>query len=575
MIFKAPYLRKSIRTQGEKSTALNQARGRVVIVGLAFLIAYSAVALRAFDLSVLRGVDHGAQEEEFYDYTAATKNVRGDIVDRNGVLLATTLPSASLFADPALIMEHEELAGELVKIFPALDYGATLQKLQAQSRFVWLERNISPQQQHAVLQLGQPGLGFEHETRRYYPQGALASHLVGYTNVDDRGLGGVERSFDTHLGEGKPLKLSLDIRLQHVLHREISQAISDFTAKAGAGVIMDANTGEILAGVSLPDFDPSQMNNIRAEQMFNNLTLGVYELGSMFKIFSTAAVLDLNKIALGYEFDAREPIKIGRFTINDYHAENRILTVPEVFMYSSNIGSAKMGEMVGTEALRKFYSDLGLLERMEFEINEIGRPMVPSPWRDVHTLTASYGHGVATTPLQMSAAVASIVNGGLLVKPRLVIDDAANSPENNPEIDSAIRVISPQTSLKMRGLLRLVVTEGTGGNADVPGYEVGGKTGTAEKIGANGRYDRKRLISSFVAAFPASDPKYVVMIMVDEPKGNKKSYGYATAGWVAAPPVARTVSSMAAILGLPPAYKPEEQDFAHPLKQYVSAKESH
>lgn len=573
MMFKAPYLRKSIRTQGEKSTMLHQARGRVVIVGLAFLIAYSAVALRAFDLSVLGGARDSGQEEEYYSY-AADRIVRGDIVDRNGVLLATTLPSASLFADPALIMEHEELAGDLIKIFPALDYGATLQKLQDNGRFVWLERNITPQQQHAVLKLGQPGLGFEHETRRYYPHGALASHLVGYTNVDDRGLGGVERSFNAHLGEGKSLTLSLDIRLQHVLHREISKAIEDFTAKAGAGVILDAQTGEVLAGVSLPDFNPSQMNTVTAQQMFNNLTLGVYELGSMFKIFSTAALLDLENVALGYEFDAREPIRIGRFTINDYHAENRILTVPEVFMYSSNIGSAKMGEMVGTEALRKFYSDLGLLSRMAFEIDEIGSPIVPSPWRDVHTLTASYGHGVATTPLQMSAAVASIVNGGLLVKPRLVIDDAANSPEKDPEVDSAIRIISPQTSMKMRGLLRLVVTEGTGGNADVPGYEVGGKTGTAEKIGADGRYDRNRLISSFVATFPASDPQYVVMIMVDEPKGNEKSYGYATAGWVAAPAVARTISSMAAILGLPPSYKPEEQDFAHPLKQYVSAKES-
>lgn len=573
MIFRAPYLRKAIRTQGEKSTALHQARGRVVIVGLAFLIAYSAVALRAFDLSVLRGSGHGGQQEGYYNY-AADQTARGDIVDRNGVLLATTLPSASLFADPALIMEHEKLAGELVNIFPALDYGATLQKLQNDGRFVWLERNITPQQQYAVLKLGQPGLGFEHETRRYYPHGTLAAHLVGYTDVDDRGLGGVERSFDSHLGEGKSLTLSLDIRLQHVLHREISRAMEEFTAKAGAGVILDAQTGEVLAGVSLPDFNPGQMNDVGPQQMFNNLTLGVYELGSMFKIFSTAAVLDLNNIALGYEFDAREPIKVGRFTINDYHAENRILTVPEVFMYSSNIGSAKMGEMVGTEALRKFYSDLGLLSRMEFEIDEIGRPMVPAPWRDVHTLTASYGHGVATTPLQMSTAVASVVNGGVLVKPRLVIDGATNLPQNDPEIDAGIRVISPQTSMKMRGLLRLVVTEGTGGNADVPGYEVGGKTGTAEKIGADGRYDRKRLISSFVATFPASDPKYVVMVMVDEPKGNKKSYGYATAGWVAAPAVARTVSSMAAILGMPPNYKPEEQDFAHPLKQYVSVKES-
>ena len=480
MIFKAPYLRQSVRMKGERCAALEQARGRVVLLGVFFLLAYGAVAVRAFDLSVLRGVGGSdAQGQDYYDY-ADSRDLRGDIVDRNGVILATTLPSASLFADPALLIDVETLAADLMRIFPGLDYGLTLQKLQSDNRFVWVERNITPQQQYEVLQLGQPGLGFQHETRRYYPQGSLAAHLVGYTNVDDRGLAGVERSFDAYLSEGRDLKLSLDVRLQHVLHREIARAMREFTAKGGAGVIMNANTGEILAGVSLPDFDPAHMNVVKPAQMFNNLTLGVYELGSMFKIFSTAAVLDISKIGMGYQFDAREPIKAGRFTINDYHAEDRILTVPEVFMYSSNIGSAKMGEMLGTEALRGFYRDLGLLDRMDFEIDEIGRPMVPSPWREVNTLTASYGHGVATTPMQMSAAVASVVNGGLLVKPRLVIDDSAlNLPEN----DNAIRVISPQTSMKMRALLRLVVTDGTGGNADVPGYEVGGKPERPKKSG--------------------------------------------------------------------------------------------
>lgn len=569
MIFKAPYLRKSVRMQGEKSVALDQARGRIVIIGLCFLLAYGAVALRAFDLAVLRGLPKGTQEQGYYDF-AGSKAGRGDIYDRNGILLATTLPGASLFADPSLIMDAKELTQQLVKIFPGMDFGVTLQKLQGKGRFSWIARNITPQQQYAVLRLGQPGLGFEHESRRYYPQGALAVHMVGYTDIDDHGLAGVERSFDSYLGKGHDLRLSVDVRLQHVLHRELSRAIAEFTAKGGAGVIMDVNSGEILAGVSLPDFDPDNMNKVTPEQMFNNLTLGVYELGSMFKIFSTAAVLDKKNIPMGYQFDARQPIKIGRFSIRDYHAENRIMTVPEVFMYSSNIGSAKMGELVGTEGLRQFYSDIGLLEKMEFEIEEMGRPLVPSPWRDVHTLTAAFGHGVSTTPLQMSAGVASIVNGGLLVRPKLVIGNDGDASHDVSE-QASIRIVSEETSIKMRGLLRLVVSDGTGGKANVDGYEIGGKTGTAEKS-VNGRYDRKKLISSFVAVFPSSNPKYLVMIMVDEPHGNKQSWGYATAGWVAAPAVARTVSSMTTIMGIAPDYKPKDQDYSRPLKQYVTAK---
>lgn len=559
--------RKSLSLKGERSTALEQMRGRIIIVAAFFVVAYSVMALRAFDLAVLQVIPQD-QEQEYYA-SSTDELPRGDIVDRNGVLLATTLPSASLYADPKLIFDASGLARDLVRIFPSLDYGATLQKLQGSGRFAWVERNITPDEQHAVLALGQPGLGFEYETRRFYPHGALLSHLVGFTNVDDKGLSGVERSFNQYLSDGGELKLALDVRLQHALHREVARAMSEFTAKAGTGVIMNAKTGEVLAGVSLPDFNPHDAGNADDNEVFNRLTLGVYELGSMFKIFSTAAVLEFSKVAMGHKFDATEPIRVGRFTINDYHAEDRILTVPEVFMYSSNIGSAKMGQMVGTETLKSFYEDLGLLDPLQFEIGEVGRPLKPNPWREVNTLTASYGHGVATTPLQMSAAVASIVNGGLFVKPKLVLQNGEGHTANDAP---SIRVISENTSMKMRALMRLVVSDGTARKAEVKGYEFGGKTGTAEKIGANGRYDRKKLISSFVGAFPASDPEYVVMVMVDEPVGNKKSWGYATAGWVAAPAAGRVVSSMASILGIEPRYVADGQDAAAPLKQYVSVK---
>lgn len=570
MIFRSPTLKKSIKLQGERSDALNRMRGRVIILMAFFVVAYAAVAVRAFDLSVMQMRPAKSGEAEYFVTDAEPQaDHRGNIYDRNGVLMATTIPVASLFADPKLIFNAEELTQDLIGIFPDLDYGSTLQRLQSDGRFAWIKRNITPDEQTRVLMLGQPGLNFEQETKRFYPHGKLASHLIGYTNIDDHGLAGLERSFDKYLSQGSDLNLTLDVRLQHVLHREVARAMEEFTAKAGVGVIMNAKTGDILAGVSLPDFDPHDAGGADDNSIFNRLTLGVYELGSMFKIFSTAAVLEYNKIPLSYKFDATKPIKIGRHTINDYHAENRILSVPEVFMVSSNIGSAKMGEMVGSEKLQAFYDDLGLLTPLDFEIREVGYPLKPNPWREINTLTASYGHGVATTPLQMSAAVAAIVNGGLLVKPKLVKHEKAEAVD-----DSAIRVISENTSLKMRALLRLVVTDGTAKNADVVGFEVGGKTGTAEKI-VNGRYDRKKLISSLVAAFPASDPEYVVMVMVDEPIGNKKSWGYATAGWVAAPAVARVVDGMAAILGMSPKYIPEEQEVSAPLKQFVSLKKGH
>lgn len=392
------------------------------------------------------------------------------------------------------------------------------------------------------------------------------AHLVGYTDIDNQGLAGIERGFDNMLAHGENIRLTLDNRLQHVLRREVKKAVNDFEGLGGAGVIMDVTNGEILAGVSWPDFNPHQIGQAKDRQIFNRLTLGAYELGSVFKIFSTAAFFENKDVPVNVSFDAREPIKAGRFTIHDYHAEKRVLTAPEVFMYSSNIGSAMMGQAVGSKALKDFYKDLGLLDPLDFEVREVARPLIPEPWREVNTLTAAFGHGIATTPLQLVAGVSSIVNGGYLVKPHLVLDENAGG---KPSQD--LRVVKAQTAQRMRQLLRLVVTDGTGSKADVKGYRVGGKTGTAEKI-VNGRYDSKKKISSFVGVFPMDAPRYVVFIMVDEPKGQKRTWGYATGGWVAAPAVARVITSMAAILGIPPAAEDApENHFGEGLKQYISA----
>jgi cell division protein FtsI (penicillin-binding protein 3) len=357
------------------------------------------------------------------------------------------------------------------------------------------------------------------------------------------------------------------VRLQHALKREIADTILDFDAKAGAGLIMDVETGEILAATSLPDFDPHDYQSAKDQEVFNRLTLGVYELGSSFKIFSTAALIEKTNAHMGQKFDVREPIEIGRFKIRDYHPEKRILSLPEVFIHSSNIGSAMMGQAVGTEYLKNFYGDLGLFDTPEFEISEMGRPLVPSPWRDVNTLTASYGHGVAVSPLQLVKATASIVNGGVIVNPTLIKStNLKDLKKKRPDL----RIVSPQTSHRMRQLMRLVVTEGTGAKAEVAGFLVGGKTGTAEKPGKGG-YNRKKLISSFLGVFPMDAPRYVIFVMVDEPKGNKASYGYATGGWVGAPTVARVISNMVSILGMSP--NNSQERFEDSLLQHVKTKE--
>jgi cell division protein FtsI (penicillin-binding protein 3) len=316
----------------------------------------------------------------------------------------------------------------------------------------------------------------------------------------------------------------------------------------------------------LPDFDPAQVGQADDEQVFNRMSLGVYELGSMFKIFSTAALIETQENGMNMRFDASKPIQFGRFRISDYHAENRILSVPEVFMHSSNIGAALMGKTVGTEKLQAFYRDLGLMSPVDFEIREVGAPLLPNPWRELNTLTASYGHGIATSPLQLATAVSMIVNGGYAIKPTMVMNDAAQTQKG-----ARLRVLSQKTSEEMRELMRLVVTEGTGKSAEVAGYHIGGKTGTAEKPGAHG-YDRKRLMSSFVGMFPAENPKYAVLVVVDEPHGNKASYGYATGGWVAAPAVARVVASMASIMGLP-AEDESNDDPADALASYVQGED--
>ena len=531
---------RHVAVDGAMRHAIDLARQRLQVVGIVFSICSLIVVARLTELAVFK---HGAGETHAVAEASHFAG-RANIVDRNGDLLATSLDTASIYADPAKVQDPKDAARRLVGVFPDLTYGEVLQKLQSDERFVWLKRGITPKQEYQVQLLGLPGVDFRHGETRIYPYGAAAVHAVGFTDIDGKGMGGVERSFNSLLAAGgQPLQLSIDMRVQHIMRRELAQAITDFNGIGGCGIVMDVHTGEVISMVSLPDFDPHEAGTASDEARFNRDTLGVYEMGSTFKVFNTAMALDSGKVHLTDSFDTTHPIHVGKFTIDDFEKMRRWLTVPEIFAYSSNIGSLEEALVVGTETQQRFLASLGLTRPSPIELPEIGAPLAPHPWTRVNTMTIAFGHGMSVSPMQLVTGVSAIINGGVLHKPTL-IKHAGAEP-------AGVRVISPETSDLMRRLMRLQVVEGTGKNANVGGYLVGGKTGTAEKV-LHGVYGKKALLSSFVGVFPMTDPRYLVLAMVDEPKPNAHSYGFATGGWVSAPAVGRVISQIGPLLNLDP-----------------------
>ncbi|HET8729013.1 MAG TPA: penicillin-binding protein 2 [Alphaproteobacteria bacterium] len=546
---------RRVRVNGRGAQALETGRVRLMITGVVFSLAFLTVGARLVDAMMLTRTAEPRMPTAVT--AAAPEGARAEITDRNGNILATTLHVASLYADPALIIDPIEAATELTQVLPELDFNKLVEDLDSDRRFVWLKRGLTPRQHYEVNRLGIPGIAFQTEEQRIYPLGNLASHVVGFTDVDGRGIAGIERTFDAELADGgEPLALSIDLRLQSLMRAELAKQMEEFSAIGAAGIIMNAKTGELLAMVSLPDFSPYTPGKVPADTRFNRATLGVYEMGSTFKIFNTAMALDSGATSLSDGYDATNPIRVGRFTINDDHPKSRWLSVPEIFMYSSNIGSVKMALDAGAEQQRAFLRKIGMMEPSPVELPEVGAPMVPDPWREVTTMTVAFGHGMAVSPVQLVSGVASMVNGGIQYPATLLRKEKGEAKGE--------RVVSEETSDALRRLLRLVVVEGTGSNADAPGYLVGGKTGSAEKA-ARGGYDRKALMSSFVAAFPMTSPEYVVFVMLDEPKGTKATYGYATGGWTAAPVVRRVIEQMGPMVGIPPidADRPEIREAMH------------
>lgn len=535
-------LRASTRTR--VASPLEQTRDRLVVTAAAIAVLFGAITVKLADATLLT---HASEEPPNAAGTEPAARVpsRADIVDRRGEALATTLWVPSLFADAKAVIDPAEATRKLVSVLPDLDAIDTLSKLSSDKRFVWIKRELTPREAATVHNLGIPGIDFQTEERRIYPNGTLTSHVVGYTDLDGNGLAGLERGQDKRLRGGRGrLETSIDLRLQHVMRAELASAMEEFQALDATGMIYDVRNGEILSMVSLPDFDPQNPSGQDPEALFNRATAGVYEMGSTFKIFNTAMVLDAGKVRVTDQFDAIHDIEFGGFTIKDFHSENRMLSVAEIFEVSSNLGSVRMMQTVGSTAQRAFMTKMGFTKPTDLEVSrtENGWPLVPNPWREINAMTISYGHGISVSPVHVVAAAAAAINGGILIRPTVL-----KRPDG--ETVTGERVIAERTSQEMRKLFRLVVTEGTAKKAAVNGYVVGGKTGTADK--QKGRtYAKNARMSSFVGAFPMNDPRYIVYMWLDEPKGNKSTGGYATAGYVAAPGVGRVIARVAPLLGV-------------------------
>jgi cell division protein FtsI (penicillin-binding protein 3) len=478
---------------------------------------------------------------------------RGDVVDRNGQSLAMTIDAWTIGLQPAQVIGDKfALAQKLAQLMPEKDAATYLAMLRSKRKFYYLRRRAAPALVDAINSLGEPGMALSREPDRLYPQTALAAHVLGYTDVDGKGSAGIERAFEEQLTDpklrGAPLKLSISSPIQQALEHELQAAVDQFSAIGAAGIIMNIHTGEVLAMTSLPQLNPNAAGNGTPEARFNRATLGVYELGSTFKPFTVAMAMDSGLIkSMGQMYNCPHELHVAGRTINDTHPFGRACSVAEIMMESSNIGTAQIADQIGPSTQRAFLKKMGFLDKIEVELRERGRTLSPGAnWNQIETMTVGYGHGIAVTPLHLASGYATLFNGGMY-RPATLLKVDKNHPAG-----AARRVFSEDTSYKMRSLLRLVITKGTGKKADAPGYRVGGKTGTAEKY-----HNRSLKVTSFAGVFPMDEPRFVMVMMLDEPKATAETFGFSTAGWNIAPAFGRTVSRIAPMLGVRPDKKRE------------------
>jgi cell division protein FtsI (penicillin-binding protein 3) len=515
--------------------------GMLLYAGVIALIALRILYLAAFG-------DHAGRK------VGVTSLVpeRGDIVDRDGQALARTIDAWTIALHPKKVIGDKlELARTLARLMPEHDEAAYFAMLRSDKPFFYLRRRAAPDVVEAVNALGEPGLAIDREPDRLYPQTTLAAHVLGYTDIDGHGTSGIERAFDQLLSDaatrGDPLTLSISSKVQQALEHELLGAMNEFSAIGAAGVVIDIHTGEVIAMTSLPSFNPNVAGNNTPDQLFNRITNGVYELGSTFKPFTVAMAMDSGVVkSVGQIYNCPDALNVYGQTIHDTHPFGRSCSVAEIMMESSNIGTAQIADKVGRDRQKAFLKKMGFLDKVAIELKERGRTLTPgSRWGPFETMTVGFGHGIAVTPLHLATGYATLFNGGIYRPATILKVDARH------KVAAGHRVFSEDTSYKMRSLLRLVVTKGTGRKADSPGYRVGGKTGTAEKL-VGGHYTSAAVVTSFAGVFPMDEPRYAMVMMLDDPKPTKDTYGFHTAGWNVAPAFSRTVSRIAPMLGVRP-----------------------
>jgi cell division protein FtsI (penicillin-binding protein 3) len=551
-----PWRRRFLRglLYGKQVDRTAKAKARIGLAVVVFGICYAIIATR---LVLYAATDNTTVRRSYSADAVAT--ARPDILDRNGEILATDVRMPSLYAEPHRIIDKDEAVELLSTVIPGLNTAEMRERLSLRRRFVWLRREITPQQRQEIHRLGLPGIGFMQENKRVYPSGPLASHLLGHVNIDNQGIAGIERWLDTrgladlHLAGlardrlQQPVELAVDLRVQHAVRDELVKARTKYKALAASALVLDARTGEIVSMVSVPDYDPNNPQEALDPTRINRLTTGVYEMGSTFKALTLAMAMESGRFNLNSMIDARTALHYGRHTIHDYHGQHRMLSLPEVFTYSSNIGTARLALALGVEHHKAFLRRLGQLDRLRTELPESAAPIVPRRWGEINTVTIAFGHGIAVAPLQAMMAIAALVNGGLMIPPTFI------RRTEQEAMNIATRVISPLTSERMRYLMRLNAERGTARHADVEGYYVGGKTGTAEKV-INGRYSRNRLFNTFTAVFPSDQPRYLLLVTLDEPKGLPETHGFATSAWNTGPTAGLIIARIAPLLSITPRF---------------------
>jgi cell division protein FtsI (penicillin-binding protein 3) len=537
--------------------AIERSRGRLVIAAGLFAAMFTVVAFRVAWITVINPVHAKVARETMPPIAKGplqpitdilTPGARAMIVDRNGQPLAISEPTREAYADPNAIGDPAEAVQKLKTVLPRLDVQMALKRLsETNRRFVYIERQITPDEEARINNLGIPSVDFRQTQQRHYPLGRVAAHVIGGVGIDENGIAGAELALDQRIrGNGEPLRLSLDVRVQNVVREELLAAKEEFGAIGACGIVMDVNTGEILAMVSLPDYDANDLGAADKDARFNRALTGRYEPGSTFKLQTLSMALDDNVVHIWDTFDAADVIHIGHFTITDFEGKHRWLALPEVLAYSSNLGAARIAHQVGGDRQRAWLRAMGMFDRVPIELHEADRPQFHSEaaWGEAVNYTVGFGHGISVTPLHVVVGTAAVANGGILLRPTVLAVDQTNPPEGT-------RVMRPSTSDVMRRLMRLVVTSGFGKKAEVPGYFPGGKTGTAEKNSGHG-YKKHANVSAFMSVFPMQAPRYAVYMMLDEPHGNASTGGYSTAGQVAAPAAGKVIARIGPILGLMP-----------------------